>query len=199
VSAHTARSPRYKPSDWRTPANVLTVSRIVVAPLVFWMMQRLRFDHPTFWLWFLLCWTDTFDGMLARRFGTTTSGAFLDPLADKVLALGAMAVLVVRHVFWWPWVALIAAREVAMSIYRSMVARNGVSIPARRSAKVKTAVQQSAVGFAIMPWVGIHASWVGRCFLFAAVALTWSTGVQYYLDANKLGAREIDVPKVSTS
>ena len=176
---------RYKPSDWRTPANGLTLSRIVIAPLSFWMIAKLRYDHTTFWVWFVLCWTDRFDGMLARRYGTTTSGAFLDPLADKVLALGAMAVLVSKHVFWWPWVVIIAVREVAMSAYRSAVARKGVSIPARRSAKWKTAIQQSAVGFAIMPWVGVHAPWVGRGLLYVAVVLTVVTGVQYGLDSRK--------------
>ena len=43
--------------------------------------------------------TDGLDGILARRYGTTRSGAFLDPLADKVLVLGAMFALVGRGVF----------------------------------------------------------------------------------------------------
>ena len=183
-----SRRLRYHPSDWRTPANLLTVTRIVAAPPMFWLMSKLRYDHPTFWFWFVLCWTDTFDGMLARRFGTTTSGAFLDPLADKVLALGAMLVLVVKSVFWWPWVAVIALRELAMSLYRAVVARHGVSIPARKSAKIKTAVQQSAVGLAIMPWVGQHASWAGRGFLVIAAVLTIVTGVQYAIDGKRLEA-----------
>ena len=75
-----------------------------------------------------------------------------------------------------------------MSVYRAVVARDGVSIPARRSAKLKTAVQQSAVGFAIMPWVGVHAPRVGRIFLLFAVVLTLATGAQYLLDARRVGA-----------
>ena len=50
-------------------------------------------------LWFVLCASDGIDGYLARRYGTTRSGAFLDPLADKVLVLGAMFTLVGRGVF----------------------------------------------------------------------------------------------------
>ena len=52
-------------------------------------------------LWIALCVTDGIDGYLARRQGTTRSGAFLDPLADKVLVLGAMVALVANDTFWW--------------------------------------------------------------------------------------------------
>ena len=53
-----------------------------------------------FALWFVLCASDGIDGYIARRHGTTRSGAFLDPLADKVLVLGAMFTLVGNGVFW---------------------------------------------------------------------------------------------------
>ena len=86
----------------------------------------------------MLAGTDGLDGWLARRQGTTRSGAFLDPLADKVLVLGAMSALVAIDRWWWVPVALIAAREIAISLYRSWVARQGVSVPARPLAKVKT-------------------------------------------------------------
>ena len=67
----------------------------------------------------MLCASDGIDGFLARRHGTTRSGAFLDPLADKVLVLGAMFTLVGRGVFPIVPVAIIAAREVAISLYRT--------------------------------------------------------------------------------
>ena len=51
-------------------------------------------------LWFVFCASDGIDGYIARRHGTTTAGAFLDPLADKVLVLGAMFTLVSTGVFW---------------------------------------------------------------------------------------------------
>ena len=95
--------------------------------------------------------TDGVDGYLARRHGTTRSGAFLDPLADKVLVLGAMVALVAKGVFWWLPVALIAVREVGISAYRSLLGRRGISVPARGLAKVKTVVQEVAVGFALLP------------------------------------------------
>ncbi len=85
-----------------------------------------------------LAGTDGIDGWLARRHGTTRSGAFLDPLADKFLVLGAMFALVADHRFSWVPVVIIAVREVAISLYRIVAARHGVSVPARALAKLKT-------------------------------------------------------------
>ena len=62
--------------------------RLAITPVVLGLILELRYDWPTFALWTLLCLTDGFDGFLARRQGTTRSGAFLDPLADKFLSLG---------------------------------------------------------------------------------------------------------------
>ena len=105
-----------------------------------------------FGLWFVLCVSDAIDGYLARKHGTTSSGAFLDPLADKVLVLGAMFTLVARDVFRIVPVAIIAAREFVISIYRTIAGSKGVSVPASKLAKWKTFVQQLAVGFALWPW-----------------------------------------------
>jgi CDP-diacylglycerol---glycerol-3-phosphate 3-phosphatidyltransferase len=185
TSAPPTRTPRFDPGALVTPANALTVVRMALTPVVLVLMASLRFDLGTFALWFVLCWTDYFDGILARRFGTTRSGAFLDPLADKFMNLGGMIVLVVKGVYAWPWVALIAAREIAITIYRTFVGTKGISMPARKSAKWKTFTQQSAVGFSIMPWVGIHASWVGISLLLVSVALTLISGAQYVIDGRK--------------
>jgi CDP-diacylglycerol--glycerol-3-phosphate 3-phosphatidyltransferase len=99
----------------------------------------------------VLCASDGIDGFLARRYGTTRSGAFLDPLADKVLVLGAMFTLVGRGVFPVLPVAIIAIREVTISLYRTFAGARGVSVPATPLAKLKTLFQQLAVGFALFP------------------------------------------------
>ena len=112
-------------------------------------------DHPSSWpavaLWIILCVTDGIDGYLARRQGATRSGAFLDPLADKVLVLGAMIALVAAGEFWWLPVAIIVVREIAISVFRSFWGRRGLAVPATQWAKVKTVVQEVAVGFALLP------------------------------------------------
>ncbi len=185
IEVRPSRQHKYGPTALWTPANGLTILRIALTPVVMALISERRLDLPTFVLWFLMCCTDGVDGYLARRHGSTSSGAFLDPLADKFLVLGGMSVLVYKHVFFWPFVVIIAVREVAMSFYRSLIGRRGISLPARRSAKIKTFVQQCSVGFAVMPWVGFHADWVGRALLLVATVLTVSTGTQYLLDARR--------------
>lgn len=174
-----AKEPSYSSHAWLTPANALTALRLAATPVVLILIAQRHFDFLTLALWVLVCVTDWADGILARRYGVSKSGAFLDPLADKILVLGAMIVLVVKGEFSVIPVALIAGREVAMSVYRSVVGRKGVSIPARRSAKFKTLAQQVCVSFAIAPWIGEHASWIGHVLLWISVVLTLYTGAQY--------------------
>ncbi|CAB5034193.1 unannotated protein [freshwater metagenome] len=175
------------PNAIATWANAVTVGRILVSPLMFVVIP----DFPggswvAFGLWFVLCSSDGIDGYLARRHGSTRSGAFLDPLADKVLVLGAMFTLVSRDVYWALPVLLIAAREVAISMYRVMVGAKGISVPASRLAKWKTLFQQLSVGFAIAPLTADKATWLWLWLLWIAVAFTTVSGLQYLWRAQKL-------------
>ncbi|MCU1357583.1 MAG: pgsA [Acidimicrobiales bacterium] len=183
---------RYGPSALLTPANALTLARLVFAPLLLVQILRAPTTWPTFVLGFVLAFSDGIDGYVARRHGTTRSGAFLDPLADKVLVLGALFALVSAHRFWLVPVALIAVREVAISGYRTQLARQGLAVPARPLGKIKTVVQEFAVALALFPPTGDHRAWAAG-LLWIAVALTWVSGAQYLLDgrsaATTLGHR----------
>jgi CDP-diacylglycerol---glycerol-3-phosphate 3-phosphatidyltransferase len=175
----------FGPSALVTPANAVTMGRILVTPVLLASIVGNGASWPALALWVVLAATDGLDGWVARRHGTTRSGAFLDPLADKLLVLGAMVALVVRGTFWWLPVALIAVREVAISAYRSWVGRRGLSLPARQSAKVKTVVQDVAVGLALLPPLADRGPAVASTVLWAAVVLTLVTGVQYLLDGRR--------------
>lgn len=168
------------PGAIATWANAVTVSRLLVSPLLFTMIPN---DQGGAWaalaLWFALCASDGVDGYLARRHGTTRSGAFLDPLADKVLVLGAMFTLVSRSVFGIVPVVIIAAREVGISVYRVVAGSKGVSVPATKIAKLKTLVQQLAVGFALAPVTALDATWTWTVLLWLAVVLTVVSGAHY--------------------
>ena len=168
------------PSAVKTWANLVTVARVLIAPFMFVLIP----DEPggswvAFALWFVLCSTDGIDGYLARRHGSTTVGAFLDPLADKVLVLGAMVFLVNSHVFWIVPVAIIAVRELAISLYRTFVGAKGVSLPASKIAKLKTLTQQLSVGFAIAPLTALDAKWLWNGLLWTSVVLAIISGCQY--------------------
>lgn len=183
---------RYGPSALVTPANAVTVVRLLFSPALLVMIVK----EPSSWgavaLWTVLALTDGIDGALARRHGTTRSGAFLDPLADKVLVLGALIALAAAGRFSWLPVALIAAREVAISIYRTHLGRSGLAVPARTLAKVKTVVQEIAVAAALLPLTTGRPG-VAEAILWVAVALTLVSGAQYLLDgrdaATTLGHR----------
>jgi CDP-diacylglycerol---glycerol-3-phosphate 3-phosphatidyltransferase len=169
----------FGPSALITPANALTIARIIVTvPLLVMIL-----DHGASWpalaLWIVLAASDGVDGYLARRHGTTRSGAFLDPLADKVLVLGALFALVANGTFWWFPVVLIAARELGIQAFRSYWGHRGLAVPASQLAKVKTVVQDVAVGFALLPITTDDASWVADTVLWLAVGLTIYTGAQY--------------------
>jgi len=175
------------PNAIATWANAVTVGRILVSPLMFVVIP----DYPggswvAFVLWFVLCSSDGIDGYLARRHGATRSGAFLDPLADKVLVLGAMFTLVSRDVYWALPVLIIAAREVAISMYRVLVGAKGISVPASQLAKWKTLFQQLSVCFAIIPLTADKATWIWLWLLWIAVAFTTVSGLQYLWRAQKL-------------
>lgn len=183
-------SPRFEPGALVTPANLLTLARIAATPPFLWHVTR----HPTQpagWItllaWIALCATDLVDGKLARRHGATRSGAFLDPLADKILVLGAFAVLVAVDRVWWVPAVLIAFREVAMSWYRSWIGRRGISVPANKAAKVKTWVQCIAVGLVLFPPTAGHPLIYGAV-VWLAVALTLVTGARYAIEGRRLAA-----------
>jgi CDP-diacylglycerol--glycerol-3-phosphate 3-phosphatidyltransferase len=163
----------------------VTVARAAFTPVLLIVIVGSGASYAALVLWIVLAASDGIDGYLARRHGITRSGAFLDPLADKLLVLGAMVALAVRGAFGWFPVGLIAGREVAMSGYRSWVGRRGVSIPARRSAKAKTVVQAVAVGLALAPVSARRAPGLVRGVLWVAVALTLGSGAQYLRDGTR--------------
>ena len=182
----------FGPSALATPANAVTVARVLVTPALLTMILNDGGSWPALVFWILLCLTDWVDGYLARRQGVTRSGAFLDPLADKILILGAMFALVAKGLFWWLPVALITVREVAISVYRTVVARQGITVPARWWAKVKTVVQQFAVAFALFPNEDLIV--LAKVGLWAGVGLALVTGAQYLLDARRVSAEQLVRP-----
>ncbi|MGA2805374.1 MAG: CDP-alcohol phosphatidyltransferase family protein [Acidimicrobiales bacterium] len=177
----------FGPSALMTPANALTLARLLASPV---MVALVIATGPSSWLlvglWFICSSSDGLDGFVARRYGATRSGAFLDPLADKCIVLGVLAALAaIGEVSWLP-VILIAGREISMSVFRSYAARRGVSVPARTTAKVKTLLQDMVIGLAFLPPVGLHHAKLVGWTLWFVVAVTLWTGFEYLRDSRKL-------------
>jgi CDP-diacylglycerol--glycerol-3-phosphate 3-phosphatidyltransferase len=184
VTDGAAKTSRFGPSAVLTPANLLTIGRLLAAPVLVGMVAVWGPTWAAVGVAFCVCSTDGLDGWIARRHGATTSGAFLDPLADKAVVLGTFAVLAARSEISWLPVGLIAVREVSMSLYRTVMSRKGVSIPARSSAKWKTVVQDLVLGFCLLPPMVKHHS-VLEGAIWLATALTLVTGLQYLVDGRR--------------
>ncbi len=145
------RIKRYTESAILTRANVVTIARLVLTVPVLLLILDEGASWFTWGGWFFLSVTDGLDGWIARRDGTTRSGAFLDPIADKFLVLGGFVVLAVNGNFSWVPVVIVIAREVGISAYRSVAGRRGISLPARQLGKWKAVLQFLAVGFVLFP------------------------------------------------
>jgi CDP-diacylglycerol---glycerol-3-phosphate 3-phosphatidyltransferase len=174
----------FGPSALVTPANAVTVARLLAAPVYVAMLVAWGASWINVVVGLILAGSDGLDGYMARRHGTTRSGAFLDPLADKAVVLGALITLAAQnHLPWFP-VVLITAREVGMQAYRSWVGRRGVSIPARKTAKLKTLVQDFAIGVCIIPPLADQHD-LQLAMVWFACALTLYTGGEYLLDGRR--------------
>ena len=180
MTTPAARVPRFGDGAIATPANFVTVARLILAVPTL----ALIYDQGSSWLtvslWFLLACTDGLDGWLARRDGTTRSGAFLDPLADKFLVLGGFVALGINGDFSWLAVVIVTVREVTISVYRSFAGKRGISLPARRLGKWKAFFQFLAVGVVLFPptyeWATFHDT-----VLWMAVALSVVSAVDIVL------------------
>jgi len=128
--------------------NLLTMGRVVVIPIVLWLMAQ-NTREGNFWatiLYSLAAITDFVDGYLARRMGlTSVLGKFLDPLADKLIVLAALVMMVeLGHAPAWA-VIIITARELSITALRTIAISEGVVMEASRGGKDKTAVQMVAL------------------------------------------------------
>jgi CDP-diacylglycerol--glycerol-3-phosphate 3-phosphatidyltransferase len=164
--------------------NVVSIVRILLIPVVAFLLFR-RTDAAS-WLAVVVyaigAFSDGLDGYLARRHGmTTATGAWLDPLSDKIYVVVPAAVLSSLGEFPWWGTIVIAVREVAVTLLRwRLDARGGVSMPASFPAKAKTIAQLSAVGLAMMP---LPDGWdpLVMTVVILAIALTIYTGAEYFL------------------
>jgi CDP-diacylglycerol--glycerol-3-phosphate 3-phosphatidyltransferase len=160
--------------------NLLTVLRIMLVPV---LVVALLGDTPAGDVLAAVVFaaaslTDFVDGWLARTRGSiTTFGKLMDPLADKLLIVGALLSLVSLHRLEG-WVAMvIIARELAVTVLRVGATQAGLVMAASTLGKLKTCLQIAA----ILAVIAVHGSplWVAL-LLYAAVAVTVLSGLDYF-------------------
>jgi len=162
--------------------NILAFFRIFLAFLMyFFLVNRDFFNiHPS-WLDYFAALifvvasiTDFFDGYIARNFNASSKlGEIIDPLADKMLILGAfLGLLYLHRADAWA-IYLIMVREFFITALRISMAQKGLSVKASMAGKVKTVSQMFAIGFLLMNWP------CGNCLLWISVILTLYSGYEY--------------------
>ncbi len=168
-------------------ANIITVVRILLAPLFVWLVLLDGGEHGL-WrfiaagLFIAAIATDGLDGALARKRNlVTNSGIILDPIADKILIGGALiALALVAELPWWV-VIVILARETGITLFRLLVLSNRV-IPASRGGKLKTVLQAVTLSSWLVPTWLLLGSWVftlNWVLMGAVIVLTVVTGLDY--------------------
>ena len=170
-----------------TLANALTAARaLLVIPIIGFIATG---DASLALLIFVVAAaTDALDGPLARRRGTATAlGAALDPLADKILVVGALAALAIRGVAPAWAVVLILARELVAVEVR---ARAPHVVAASPDGKAKTVLQVAAVALllATAAWPEAGLAMAANALLVGATALTVLSGVRLVVRAKQTTA-----------
>lgn len=172
--------------------NLLTWFRIVMIPVfiaVFYLSDETLSVHNKHLVGTLIfaaaAFTDWLDGYLARKLNQTSAfGAFLDPVADKLMVAAALIVLVKLGYVDAIIAFIIIGREIAISALREWMAQLGSSksIAVSMIGKVKTTFQMIAILLLLYhePILFISADWVGTLLIYVAALLTlWS--MVYYL------------------
>ncbi|MDW8019995.1 MAG: CDP-diacylglycerol--glycerol-3-phosphate 3-phosphatidyltransferase [Chloroherpetonaceae bacterium] len=127
-----------------TLPNQLTTLRILLTPLFVWLILS---DSSTMRLWgigvfTLASLTDLYDGYHARKYGETTRwGAFMDPLADKILITAAFLVFVLNGIVELWMVIVVFLRDVLVTVLRLYAELKDKPVITSRSAKLKTLMQ----------------------------------------------------------
>lgn len=179
-----------------TVPNIITLARIALVP-VFILIFFLPFHWSYIWAAAIFTFagvTDWVDGYLARRLNQASKlGAFLDPVADKLMVSAALILLVEMHASAWlaiPAIVIIG-REIAISALREWMAECGkrTQVAVSYIGKVKTVIQMIAIAILLgvdpafladeqgMVWA--LSFWLGFLLLYVAMALTLWSGAIY--------------------
>jgi cardiolipin synthase (CMP-forming) len=175
-----------------TIPNLLTWARIALIPFfvgLFYLpetvLSTVEQNRLATAVFVIAALTDWFDGYLARALGQTSAfGAFLDPVADKLMVAAALILLVELQRAEALLAFIIIGREITISALREWMAQLGrsASVAVAFVGKLKTGVQMTSIPFLLFdaPLLGIDLRVVGGWLLYLAAALTlWS--MAYYL------------------
>lgn len=174
-----------KESPISIPDGLAYTRMVLVPPIVALVLLHEHVDYAftiAAILMAIASFSDWLDGYLARRWQqTSTLGAFLDTVADKLLVAGALFALVeVGRA--WAWAAfVIVGREIAISGLRGIAAMDGVVVPPSIWGKIKASVQYLAILLALLRTAHeVGGLYPDQWVMIVAVIVTALSGVEYF-------------------
>ncbi|GAB4118568.1 MAG: CDP-diacylglycerol--glycerol-3-phosphate 3-phosphatidyltransferase [Gammaproteobacteria bacterium] len=171
-----------------TAPTILTLLRIALIPVLMlvWYLPVPWRNELAVAVFILAGVTDWLDGWLARKTGQVSRfGAFLDPVADKLMVSIALIMIIARHPEWLLVLAaaVIIGREITVSALREWMAELGSRglVAVGWLGKLKTTLQMVAIGFLLYadPLFGLPVFAIGQLLLVLAAGLTLWSMIQY--------------------
>lgn len=163
---------KYLMPGWINPANLFTLARLVLSPFVITAILR-RNHEEALVLFSAAAFTDAIDGALARHCGwTTRAGAYLDPIADKMLLSGCYVALAsIGSLPWW-LVSLILGRDLLILAAAGFIVLSGRrrDLSPSRWGKFSTLLQ----ALTAVSWL-VNNAVEARLVHTVAAALVWPT------------------------
>jgi CDP-diacylglycerol--glycerol-3-phosphate 3-phosphatidyltransferase len=170
--------------------NLLTLSRIFLAAIIFLLLTSSDGYLTALILFFIAGITDYFDGYLARKYNAVSQlGEILDPIADKILILFALFGLSINLSSYLIGFigALIITREIWVGALRDMNARNSLSEATKVTflAKIKTTIQLFTISIYLLGLTinNMLLIVIGDIFLFISLFVTLYTGFIYTINS----------------
>lgn len=168
--------------------NIITIVRILLIPVfvVIFLMANTWSYLAAATLFALAAATDWLDGYLARKLNQTTPfGAFIDPVADKLIVVSALVILIAHHNSIWLTLPslVIIGREIVISALREWMAEmnSSVTIAVSYLGKIKTTLQMMAITILLSYPPVMTSLWVqcGYLMLYLAAVITLWSMTQY--------------------
>jgi cardiolipin synthase (CMP-forming) len=169
-----------------TPANGVTAIRVVLVPFIAIAMLDKRFDHA-FWMMIAAGASDAVDGYIARAFGhKSLVGAYLDPMADKLLLLTTFGILTYEGYLPIWLMGLVLARDIAIVVTVAaftLMKRPGLRMQPLFISKLTTFAQVGLV-LVVVANLAFALEWgaLVRGFIWAVAAATAASWVAYFLE-----------------
>ena len=172
--------------------NILTMMRILLIPFFIYYFINGSF-MVAFIIFMVASITDFFDGYLARKYQVISNfGKIMDPLADKLLVLSALALLSFgKHGYLSMWIfIIITLREVLITILRDIYKKKKIILAANNWGKIKTALQM--VGLTVSFFLlGINFRLTNyvlylNLYFWVVVIVTLLSGASYFKNIKEL-------------